>query len=126
MAAGRITGIRNIHQEGTVKTKMKNPISDYWEECVSNALEDSGLMATPKQIKEIADAMRISHECYRQMFYKPENPLIREVATLKRKLTEEQDKVFCRECLGTGRITSQGPYHSSNSDCMKCRGAGKI
>ncbi len=99
---------------------MKNAVSNYWQECISTALEDSGLAATTEQIREIADAVRVAHECYGQAFHQPENPLIGEVVTLKRKLTEEQNKVFCRECLGTGRITSLGPYHSSNSECMKC------
>lgn len=58
-------------------------------------------------------------------FYQPESPIIGELADAKRALRAEQEKVICRVCNGHGRITSQGPYHSSNSQCHKCNGDGK-
>ena len=102
-------------------------VSDYWEECVGNALEDCGITATPEQVKAVGESVRVGHECYGQAFHSPENPLIGEVSTLKRLLQEEREKVFCRYCNGRGSITENfGPSgRSATGGCPKCHGEGK-
>ena len=105
--------------------RMEEVIAGYWEECVANAIEEAHVTASLAQVNLIAESVRGAHENYGMAFYQPENPLIGEVSNLKRELKKEKEKVFCLNCEGTGRIITNGPSHSSNSECMKCRGAGK-
>lgn len=98
---------------------------DYWRECVEIALSEAGVAATPDQIKEIAWSIQGGAENIGQAFYQPESPLIGENENLRRELRTERDKVLCRDCNGRGRIITQGPYHSFDSQCSKCRGEGR-
>jgi hypothetical protein len=74
---------------------------------------------------EIATSLETSQDCMSMAFYQPENPMVGENARLERALKVERDKVGCLVCFGRGRIKTQGPYHSSNSQCWKCHGEGK-
>lgn len=47
-----------------------NP-SDYWIECVSEALAEVGIAATSEQITTIATAVEVGHDNYGQAFYSP-------------------------------------------------------
>ena len=100
---------------------------DYWKECISEALDDAGVKATEEQIKNIAWWIEGAHENYGMAFGHDciPNPVDLENKRLTKELQEEKDRVFCRECNGSGRIISHGPSHSSNSECSRCRGAGK-
>lgn len=100
---------------------------DYWGECISEALEDAGLPATPEQISTIASWVEGAHENFRTAFGYDAipNPLTEENTKLKRELKREQDKIICAECKGEGRLINHGPYHSSDSECWKCRGEGR-
>lgn len=44
---------------------------DYWIECISEAVEAVGLVATDSQIEEIAASVRGAHENYGMAFYSP-------------------------------------------------------
>lgn len=44
---------------------------DYWEECISIAAEEVGLVITPDQLKAIASAVESSHDNYGLAFYSP-------------------------------------------------------
>ncbi len=107
---------------------MSSAQKDYWTECVEIAFCDAGIAATPEQIEIVAGAVEGGHENYGMAFYQPPSGehTESEVARLKRELSEERRKVVCGECKGVGRVTEQGPYHSYNSECSKCRGEGRV
>jgi DnaJ-class molecular chaperone len=100
---------------------------DYWQECVAQSLDEHGVTATDEQINAIASDIEGAHENYGMAFYQPSGPSQseRDLKEAQRKLRAEQEKVTCRECKGRGRIILNGPYHSSNSECHKCRGEGR-
>jgi len=100
---------------------------DYWSECVAEALEDADIAANKEQIATITSWVEGAHENYGLATGSEciPNPLSQENETLKRELRIERDKVHCDECGGKGRITHNGPCHSSNSECMQCRGEGR-
>lgn len=102
-------------------------MSDYWTDAVSEALEDAGITATEKQIETVASWMESAHDNYggAHGHYEIPNPLAQENTALQRALKAERDKVQCRTCCGRGSITTPGPYHSSTSECHKCRGEGR-
>ena len=99
----------------------------YWRECVEIALNDVGITATPEQIQEIAWSVQGGHENIGMAFYSPPagEHLTTEIERLRRELREERDKIACNTCGGRGRIITQGPYHSSDSQCYKCHGEGR-
>src|SRR5579864_229772 len=99
---------------------------EYWRECIACAAEECDLVLTPEQVNYLAEAVQGSHENYGMAFYQPESPHKGEVQRLERELSKEKSKVPCTECAGQGRIIIQGPYHSCNSQCWKCRGDGKV
>lgn len=100
---------------------------DYWEECISIALEECGLSATKEQINDIAGAVEGAHENYGMAFGYDAipNPLQEENRKLQAEIKAERDKVICELCHGKGRIITPGPYHSSDSECPRCRGDGR-
>jgi len=99
---------------------------DYWHECVSEALDEAGVVATSEQIATIAKAVESAHDCHGMAFPLPENPYPREIADLNRKLAVERSKIGCPNCRGRGRIEERaGPWWSS-SPCDHCHGEGKI
>lgn len=98
---------------------------NYWLECVECALNEHAVLATPEQIKAIAQDIQGAHENYGMAFYQPESPYPREVKRLESELDKERSKISCRSCNGRGRITTLGPHHSSNSPCDRCNGEGK-
>jgi len=101
--------------------------TDYWEECISYALDEVGIVATPKQIKSIARDVEVSHENFGMAFGHDAIPDPRklEVEKLKKELKDEQDKVICTVCKGTGNETSYGGSLMSTSQCWKCKGEGR-
>ncbi len=99
----------------------------YWDECISSALDDAGITATDEQIKQIAGAVAVSHEQYGMAhgYDCIPNPDRQEIDRLKRDIQRERNKVICKTCGGRGRIISFGPIHSCDSQCDKCRGEGR-
>lgn len=100
--------------------------SKYWRECMSCAAEECNLVLTEEQLSYLAETAEGARENYGMAFYQPESPYPSEIKALEDRLAKEVSKVVCRECWGDGRITTQGPYHSSNSQCWKCHGEGKV
>ena len=37
---------------------------NYWEECITEAFDDTGIKATQEQIKIVASWIKSAHECY--------------------------------------------------------------
>jgi len=100
---------------------------DYWAECISEALDDISLKASKEHIKNIARWVEGVHDNYGQMHGHDciPNPLTLEIKDLQKKLKEETSKVLCLFCMGSGSVTTYGPYHSSTSQCSTCRGEGR-
>ena len=110
----------------TIIKPLDSPAMNYWLECVSDACESAGVSVSSDQLRQIADSVKVSHDNYGMAFPIPSgNPMESEVKRLKKLLADEKEKVFCVECSGRGRVISQGPSHSSDSQCWKCRGEGK-
>lgn len=100
----------------------------YWEEAVECALSDEGIAATKEQIANIAGSIQVCHENFGMAhgYDCIPNPVVQENERLQRELSKERSKRVCEECSGRGRIVTNGPYHSSDSECHKCRGEGKL
>jgi hypothetical protein len=101
-------------------------VKNYWKECLSEALDSAGIVATEEQLDAIAADIKIARDNYGLAFHTPENPLGAENIRLAAELKAEREKKICDECGGRGRIITQGPYHSSDGQCWKCRGEGKV
>lgn len=97
---------------------------EYYKECIEIAASDLGLKLTTEQVEHFAGAVEGAYENEGMAFPSPERPDTE--ADLRRQLAREQSKVVCRECDGRGRVITPGPHHSSDSQCWKCHGAGKI
>lgn len=105
---------------------------DYWIECVSDALEDAGVVASADQIELIAHTVEGAHENYGMAFgddVATSNWLAaneREKTTLKKEIVFEHEKVSCPSCGGAGRLKyNAGPW-GVNTGCSKCQGDGKL
>lgn len=100
---------------------------DYWNECTSEAFDEAGITATKEQIDIVADCTEGAHDNYGMAHGHDciPNPLKAENDDLKRSLRKEQEKVPCKPCKGRGRIIENGPGHSYDSECSRCRGEGR-
>ena len=108
--------------------KLKScPYTEYWKECISEALDEAGVIATTEQITTIASIVEGSHENYGMAFGHDciPNPLRSENEKLKKKLRDEQDKILCEVCNGKGKLISYGGTFQAESQCWKCRGEGR-
>lgn len=110
---------------------MAYSTDDYWQEAFEIAMDEAGCGAllarmSKEQRLEIGGSLAGSAECQSMAFHTPENPLRSENDRLARRLKWQTDLLICENCGGKGRIITQGPYHSSDSECWKCRGDGKV
>jgi len=101
-------------------------MNEYWRISVEEALEDAGLEASDSQIKTIVDSMETASEMESEATGQLNipNPIDKELSDTRQELKREQNKTICPECKGEGRIITNGPCCSSNSQCWKCQGAG--
>ena len=101
---------------------------DYWVECISEAFDDVGIVATEEQIKTVASWVDGAHDNYGQAhgYDCIPSPVSLENEQLKADLKKERDKRGCPECNGSGVNVSHGPAHSAITQCWKCRGEGKV
>jgi hypothetical protein len=61
---------------------------NYWMECISEAFDEAGIVATDEQIKSVADDVEGSHENY-GLYSGQEaipNPMLSEVTKLERRV----------------------------------------
>jgi hypothetical protein len=102
---------------------------NYWEEAFCVALEEANISFPPDEmLKRAAKILEGAHENYGMVHGHDciPNPLRLENEKLSKELALERKKVHCKVCNGDGRITIQGFYHSSNSECYNCKGEGKV
>ena len=106
----------------------KERVMDYWEECISEALDDAGITATAEQIDNITGWVEGAHENYGMAHGHDciPNPLKDENMQLKKELVREREKTICPDCHGSRVTVTQGPCHSAESSCFTCRGTGYI
>ena len=68
-------------------------MSDYWNECISEALEDAGITATNEQIDTVASWVEGAHDNYGMAFGHDciPNPLQTQVDDLRREAVKRQE-----------------------------------
>lgn len=107
---------------------MSDPYFEYWDECISVALEEAGLDATREQIELIAGQVQGAHENYGMAFGHDciPDPSALEIKRLKKELSREQKRSDCRVCAGTGYEQYSAGSHWITATCMNCNGTGSI
>lgn len=116
--------------DGLVMT-MADWRDQYWDECISIAADECGLVLTKEQLDCLSGSVRGGHENYSMASgddVASSNryaELEREKVDLRKTLVREQAMIACKPCAGSGWITTLGPYHSSTSQCWKCSGHGR-
>ncbi len=104
---------------------------EYWCECISIAADECGLVLTKEQVGCLASSARAGHENYGMASGNTVASgnrwaeIEREKDDISKKLRREQDKITCRECKGSGSITTYGGTFQSTSSCWKCNGHGR-
>jgi len=109
--------------------ELEQLASDYWRECVSQALDEAQVIVRQDQIEDIALFIEGAHEMHAETTgdLRIPNPDTETIRDLERKLNAERGKVACPECCGAGSVyIAIGTSHISSSVCQKCRGEGKI
>lgn len=105
---------------------------EYWRECVSEAFDDVGIVATGDQIERVASWVEGAHENYGMATgdhvasLNLQGSKESEIKKLEKELEVERAKKGCPDCNGRGFIRIQGPYHGSDSSCRTCHGEGKV
>ena len=72
---------------------------DYWNECISEAMDESGIVATEAQIKTVADIVSGAHQEYGMAFGHDAipNPMIAEIEQIKARCYKELAAAEYRE-----------------------------
>lgn len=101
---------------------------DYWEECIAGAFEEAEISVTKKQVDIVMSWVESAYENYGMAFGHDciPGPVELENKELKKELKKEREKETCDECKGVGYTTSYGGTFQSTSQCIKCRGEGRI
>ena len=101
---------------------------DYWKVCIYEAFEDAEIEATDDQKDTIISWVEGAYENFSLAtgLEAIPSPLETELLEIKAELKKEQSKVQCSTCNGNGWLRSQGPCHSSESECYTCRGEGRV
>ena len=107
--------------------------SDYWDEAVMVALEEANVQATEDQIKQIAGAIQVSHECFGMAhgYDAIPNPVVtraeEELRALKREIEKRERWVNstspCERCTTTGLVFDMW---GRDVTCDKCGGEGRV
>ena len=103
-------------------------MNDYWKACLEASFDEHGIIVSDATLAAIAEDMQMAREMESEScgYLSIPDPRDTEIKTLKRSLETEMAKSFCITCQGTGRITESSGVRSSNTQCWKCRGEGKV
>lgn len=95
---------------------------DYWLECIKEAFEDAGIIATKEQVDTVTSWVEGASEnegLARGREAIP-NPVQLENGNLRKQLERERNKQVCGNCKGRGYTVINGPVHSAESSCLEC------
>jgi hypothetical protein len=105
---------------------------DYWYECISEAFEDAGIVATKDQITTVSGWVEGAHDNYGMAHGHDAipNPVIYEAEKELRKLKRENEehKMWllstkpCRRCTTTGSVLDGW---GRDQTCPDCDGKGR-
>ena len=108
-------------------------MSSYWKIFVEEVLPDEfGIICPADKVNDMAEALyshaRMEGEATGQYVFSDNLRASqeRESQKLKDELRIEREKVTCRSCNGTGRITTYGGTFMSRSPCYECQGDGRV
>lgn len=111
---------------------FRKEIMDYWKECISEAFEDAGIIATKEQIDNVVGWVEGAHENYgmatgldvaSKNYISDES---RELEQIKRE--QEKQRIWecetkpCKSCTTTG-IVQDG--WGRDQTCENCDGKGR-
>lgn len=107
-------------------------MGDYWEDCISEAFDDAGIVATKEQIDTVISWVEGGHENYSTAMghdvasknYHAEQKS--KLVKLEQALQREQDKRGCTKCRGHGYFVENYGTRSGEVQCHHCRGTGKV
>ncbi len=105
---------------------------EYWSEVISEALCEIGKfdLVTSDEIVSLGKYLASSADTHQAFGYDVAGANLagetqRKEDNLRKELRRERDKVTCRECRGLGRLNyNAGPW-AVDTECDKCRGAGR-
>ena len=99
---------------------------NYWQECIAEALESAGIVASNQQRDLVAEFVESAHDNYGMAHGHDciPNPLAEENKRLSKILQDEKSKVVCQECWGRGSVTYGDGVRSATSSCSSCHGEG--
>lgn len=84
---------------------------NYWEECISQAADECGLVLTEEQLRFLTEAVKGSHESYGMAFGHDSipNPLTGEITALKARIHElEEGHLKCIQGIKEGAAARRG------------------
>jgi hypothetical protein len=106
---------------------------NYWETCIEEAFEESGIVATKDQMENVAAwvdgahdnySMAHGHDVIRSNFISDEQ---RELEKLKNEIAKkerwENSTVPCRRCATTGLVLD---VWGRDVECLNCGGKGRV
>ncbi len=104
----------------------------YWQECIENAFEESGIIATEQQIKEVVECVEGGFENYGMAFGHDcipdpvETRTQEELRELKRGIENHENWVnrttACKACTTTGWVRDGW---GREQICYNCNGNGR-
>jgi hypothetical protein len=103
-------------------------MSEYWSITVEEIVSVLGISIGNDVLKELTDNIESAAEMkseYCGEHFIPD-PLVEENKELLAKLEKEISKVVCKKCWGEGSVKTFGLSHGSISQCLECRGNGKV
>lgn len=101
-------------------------VMDYWVECIKEAFEDAGIVATDTQVDMVASWVSGAHEHF-GMAHGVEhipNPLQAEVDKLEGEIKIADEWVKCDPCWGTGHVFVETGGTKTKMQCGRCDGSG--
>jgi len=102
---------------------------NYWEECLSIAAEECGLVLTDEQLSYLAEAVEGGRDNYSQAhgYDVIGSPVNTELTKLKQQVKQREDWENstrpCPECSTTGWVIDSW---GRDATCLNCDGKGRI
>lgn len=109
-------------------------VKDYQIEYVEEIFLENRIEAPSKEIiRDIISAIQEDASCIQEMdMYKSgwtvgeKCPKEQRIKELEDVIEKEKRKTSCKNCMGTGRGVTYGGTLRFESECIKCKGEGRI